>query len=161
MLINFPCLDVNTINFDNLDFKKSWDYMAAYGQSKLANILITQEFARRLPSNVHTYVIDPGFVKTDLFRENPQLMQLPVLSQMYKLGMAGFQKLMCRTVAQGAAPIVNCALNCNEETGLYYGADCKPKKPAKHALNPELAHQLWRVSCDQVGLPLFKEKTTL
>lgn len=97
--------------------------MQAYGQSKLACILFTQELARRLPSNVHTYAVDPGFVKTDLFRENPAMMSLPVISSLYKFSMNVAGKIMFRTAGQGAAPAVYCATNdqASQETGLYYG----------------------------------------
>ena len=153
---------VNSINFDNLSFAKGWNYMEAYGQSKLAIILITQELARRLPPNIHTYAVDPGFVKTDLFRENPAMFQLPVLSQMYKFGMSVSSKIGFRTAAQGAAPIIHCATSpeADVQSGLYY-ADCKPKKPTRAQTDAHMAAQLWKVSCEQVGLPLFKDKTTL
>jgi len=36
------------INFDDLQSEKNYDYMGAYSQSKLANILFTRELAKQL-----------------------------------------------------------------------------------------------------------------
>ena len=53
------------INFDDRDYVK----MAAYGQSKTANVLHAVELDRRLsPLGVHAFAVHPGMVSTDLGR---------------------------------------------------------------------------------------------
>lgn len=48
-----------------------------YHHSKLCNILFTQELARRLKdTNITTYSIHPGTVKTNIFRHMHYLLQL-------------------------------------------------------------------------------------
>lgn len=151
------------IDFDDLLFSnKKWSYMEAYGTSKLAIVTMTIELAKRLPSNVHVYCIDPGFVKTDLFRENPSMFTLPVLSQLYRGGLFVSEKIWFRQPSQGAQPIIHCITSpeADNETGLYYG-DNKPKKCSKIATDPDVAKKLWEVSCDLAGLPLFKNKQQL
>jgi hypothetical protein len=39
------------------------------------------------------------------------------------------------------------------ETGRYYHADGKEKRPAKLANDVELAHKLWQRSAEWTGLP--------
>ena len=57
------------INFNDLQSKKSYSALLAYGQSKLANILFTRSLAKRLKgSNVTTYCLHPGLVRTELAR---------------------------------------------------------------------------------------------
>jgi len=51
------------INFDDIQGKKKYGAMRAYGQSKLANILFTYELARKLEgSGVTSNALNPGFV---------------------------------------------------------------------------------------------------
>ncbi|KAI1308968.1 Retinol dehydrogenase 12 [Halotydeus destructor] len=152
---------VSTIPFDNLDFSKGkWSYMEPYGASKLANILTVTELARRLPANVHTYAVDPGFANTNLFRENPAVASTPVISQVYKFSKSAFTSVACRSAAQGAACVIYCITSASNETGLYY-MDNKVKKPSKAGQDAQLAAKLWEVSCEMVGMPLYKNKTTL
>ena len=56
-------LDINDLNFDSNEF----DGVAAYGCSKLANILFTKELARRL-KNTTTSVLHPGVIETEIWR---------------------------------------------------------------------------------------------
>jgi NAD(P)-dependent dehydrogenase (short-subunit alcohol dehydrogenase family) len=60
------------INFADLQSKQSYSRMGAYAQSKLANILFTQTLAKKLKeTNVTTYSLHPGLVRTDLGRHIP------------------------------------------------------------------------------------------
>ena len=58
-----------SINFDDLQLKRGYRTMKAYGSSKLANILFTRELARRLAvegSEVTANCLHPGVVKTNI-----------------------------------------------------------------------------------------------
>jgi NAD(P)-dependent dehydrogenase (short-subunit alcohol dehydrogenase family) len=57
------------INFDDLQGKTRYSGWRAYQQSKLANILFTQELARQLSgTGVTANALHPGFVNTKIFR---------------------------------------------------------------------------------------------
>lgn len=59
----------NTIHFDDLEHRQNYSAWAAYGASKLANILFTYELARRLAgTKVTVNAVHPGFVNTNFQR---------------------------------------------------------------------------------------------
>ncbi|PNI83930.1 RDH11 isoform 8, partial [Pan troglodytes] len=59
------------IHFHNLQGEKFYNAGLAYCHSKLANILFTQELARRLKgSGVTTYSVHPGTVQSELVRHS-------------------------------------------------------------------------------------------
>eukprot|EP00057_Strongylocentrotus_purpuratus_P007320 XP_011661794.1 PREDICTED: retinol dehydrogenase 12-like [Strongylocentrotus purpuratus] len=53
------------MNFDDIMSTKNYDYIEAYSQSKLANVLFTRELAKRLNgTGVTSYVLHPGGVSS-------------------------------------------------------------------------------------------------
>jgi NAD(P)-dependent dehydrogenase (short-subunit alcohol dehydrogenase family) len=59
------------IDFDDLNREDSYDGRKSYAQSKLANLLFTYEFARRLQgSGVNVNAVDPGGVATRFNKNN-------------------------------------------------------------------------------------------
>ena len=66
-----------SINLDDLEGKRKYWWNTAYGQSKLANVLFTYQLARRLEgTSVTTNALHPGFVATDIGRNNGALVRL-------------------------------------------------------------------------------------
>jgi len=62
------------INFDDLQSEQSYEPWAAYGRSKLANILFSRSLAKCLQgTNVTTNSLHPGMVRTDLARHIPHI----------------------------------------------------------------------------------------
>ena len=62
------------INFDDLNFERSYGRVAAYGQSKLANLMFTYELQRRLARTDSTTIAvaaHPGGSDTELVRNSP------------------------------------------------------------------------------------------
>jgi len=61
---------------------RRWDATAAYGESKLANVLFAQELAQRLPltadQRLTSLCVHPGVVATSLFREFGAAADLPI-----------------------------------------------------------------------------------
>ncbi len=56
-----------SIDFGDLQSSRRYSMMAAYGQSKLANVLFTKELARRLPpAPVSANCLHPGVVGTEI-----------------------------------------------------------------------------------------------
>jgi len=62
------------IRFDDITFEAKYSMAAAYGQSKLANILHARELDRRYRSaGVHAYAVHPGLVRTRIGRDGDSL----------------------------------------------------------------------------------------
>lgn len=110
-----------------------------YAVSKLANVLFTQELARRLDgTGVTAYALHPGVIASDVWRKVPWPVR-PVM------------KLFMKSTEQGAETTVYCATSPDvaQESGQYY-EDRKRTDPSKRA-TPELAAELWRRSEEWVA----------
>jgi NAD(P)-dependent dehydrogenase (short-subunit alcohol dehydrogenase family) len=114
--------------------------MRMYGASKQANILFASEAARRWP-NLVSVSFHPGVVRTRFFAD----------SRLVSLGMrlAPFM----RTPERGADTLVWLTTEAASDlvNGGYY-VDRRLRRPAAHAVDPELAARLWAASCKAVGL---------
>ena len=132
-------------NFENMNGEINYSPFAAYGQSKLANILFIRELAKRLNgTNVTANSLHPGYIWTEIGRN------LPIsLNILYNYIMPHFVK----TSFEGAQTNIHVAVSeeLDGVTGLYFD-DCKEKKPEETALDDEAAKKLWQVSAELVGL---------
>lgn len=64
---------VGKINFGAFRGRKFYLFgLPSYAQSKLANVLFSHDLARRLPKNVTSNAVHPGFVDSDFFRSIPR-----------------------------------------------------------------------------------------
>lgn len=131
-------------DLDDLHSQKSFSSMRVYGGSKLANILFTNELARRLDGrDVGVWSLHPGAVATRLGANNGWLAKLilPPLALFFK------------TPDQGAATsIYLCSEpNVDAANGSYF-VDKKPRKPSRLARDEEAAARLWSESEKMVGL---------
>jgi NAD(P)-dependent dehydrogenase (short-subunit alcohol dehydrogenase family) len=127
------------INFDNLSGERHYDAFTFYGQSKLANLLMSNELARRLAgTNATSNAVHPGIIHTPLMRN--------LSTTVFNLSsMASWP--FSRSVEQGAATqcYVATAPALEGVSGAYF-TDCNPARSSVHARNPELAARLWAVS---------------
>src|SRR4051812_43139868 len=85
------------IEFDNLAGQRSYSPWAAYGQSKLANLLFAKQLAKRLAnegSAVTANSVHPGVIVSGLQRSMPAVQ---------RLSMAVMAPIAFKSVAQGAA----------------------------------------------------------
>jgi NAD(P)-dependent dehydrogenase (short-subunit alcohol dehydrogenase family) len=131
-------------DLDDLQSRKRYSSMRVYGGSKLANILFTNELARRVGNrDMRVWSTHPGAVATRLGANNGGIAKivLPVLALFFK------------TPDQGAATGVHlCAdSGIGAKNGSYF-ADMKPVPLAGRAEDPELARRLWSESEKLVGL---------
>ena len=129
------------INFDNLSGDKGYIPFTFYGQSKLANLLMSNELARRLDgSKATSNAIHPGIIMTPLMRNFGG-----VRATLSKLLSWPFS----RNVQQGAATQCYVATApALEGVSGHYFSDCNPATMSIHGKNPELARRLWTVSED-------------
>jgi dehydrogenase/reductase SDR family protein 13 len=113
---------------------------AEYCVSKLANVLFSNELARRGPKGVTTYSLHPGTVASDVWREVPW-------------GLRQVMKLFMLSNEDGAKTTLYCATSdvVRRETGRYYDKS-REKKASKLAHDEKLARELWERSAAWVGL---------
>ncbi|KAI0192890.1 hypothetical protein EV127DRAFT_335994 [Xylaria flabelliformis] len=149
------------LNFDDLNFeKRKYDGVAAYGQSKLANVYMANEIERRYGSEgLHGWSIHPGGIRTGLQRWNLHdtlvlLKNGPIHSYMYM-----------QNAEQGAATSVWAAVSrdlegkggkyleeCHVSQGIVEGSDSVGPGHAPWIYYEEDAKKLYDVSLRLVGL---------
>jgi NAD(P)-dependent dehydrogenase (short-subunit alcohol dehydrogenase family) len=132
------------IDFENLSGEKGYNAWKFYGQSKLANILMSNELSRRLQGTRATSnAVHPGVIRTNLARNT---------GGFFSSLISVFAKPFERTVEQGAATQCYVAAHpdLQAESGRYF-ADCKQAKPSQDAGREELAARLWQVSEQMTG----------
>mgnify|MGYP003347117488 CR=1 FL=1 len=128
------------IDFETFTRKKNYFIMRAYEQSKLANVLFTNELAERLKgTNVTANSLHPGFVKTQIGNKNASWFSSLFWTIATKLGAI--------SVEDGAKTSVYLASSTEVKniTGKYFDK-CTEKKPSALALNKELGKNLWKKS---------------
>ena len=138
------------IDFDDLNWRtRTYSPLAAYSQSKLANMLFAKELARRetqLESGVCVYCLHPGVVRTELFRHVRD-------TYGYFLFLLGHIFLpFYKTVESGAQTSIFCAVEESLEnvTGKFY-KDCKEIDTSADGDNMEDARRLWDVTEEMVN----------
>ncbi|WP_405959616.1 SDR family NAD(P)-dependent oxidoreductase [Streptomyces sp. NBC_00024] len=141
------------IRFDDLQSERDYSRVAAYGQSKLANLMFTYELQRRLGSLSTTISVaaHPGLANTDLVRNLPAAMRViaPVIGP-----------LMSQKPEMGALPTLRAATDPAVRGGQYYGPDRMGESrghPKVVESSPEshdrtVQQRLWTVSEDLTGV---------
>lgn len=131
------------MNFDDLQMEKGYAGLAAYQQSKLANILFTYELARKLEgSKVTTNVLHPGLIQTNFNRNNGPLMNLAM----------GLLAPFSRKPAEGAQTSIYLASSPEVEgvSGKYFeDSKAVPSSPASY--NRAAAERLWQLSLEMIA----------
>jgi len=141
------------IHFDDLQWERSYNRVAAYGQAKLANLLFTYELQRRLASHETTIAAaaHPGGSKTELARNLPGWTQ-PIYSVL--------EPLVAQDAATGALPTLRAATDPAVLGGQYYGPDGfgqmrgypKVVQSSKKSHDVDLQRRLWAVSEELTGV---------
>ena len=141
------------IHFDDLQWERSYGRAAAYGQSKLANLMFTYELQRRLTSLGTTIAVaaHPGISNTELARSTPAVLRVPV---------SWLAPLIAQRPEMGALPTLRAATDPSVTGGQYYGPGNRgqvrgyPKVVSSSADSHDLATQqrLWAVSEELTGV---------
>lgn len=135
------------INRNDLNSEKSYNKYKAYSQSKLANILFTQELAKRLKgSNVTVNAVHPGVVKTELGRHL-------VHSYLKKL-IEPFTYYFFKTSKSGAQTTIRLAVDSelDKVTGQYFADCCLQQVYRAARKNNNDAEWLWKESAKMTRL---------
>ncbi|CAB9531776.1 Dehydrogenase/reductase SDR family member on chromosome X homolog [Seminavis robusta] len=143
------------LDLDNLNGEKEYSQWGSYGQSKLENILFTQELQRRADAegiSLTATSLHPGAVNTDLARNMMggekvwyEKKERGPTNAMENILQATINKTLL-TPEQGAATQVYlAATNDAEEKGKFY-SDLKPQKLPAFATDEQMAKALWEQS---------------
>lgn len=128
-----------SIDFDNFRLEKPYNNWREYSQSKLADIIFTLEFEKRLRANncqTISLAAHPGFSKTDLQKNMDKAM---------------LDSLELMTAKDGAQPTLAACLRPEAKGGQYWGPDGHNEQKGKPALakidvaalNEDLNAKLW------------------
>ena len=138
------------INFDDLQSERSYNRVAAYSQSKLANLMFTYELQRRLSGAGTTIAVaaHPGLADTELTRNTPAIAAF------------FYARLISQKPAMGALPTLRAATDPGVLGGQYYGPGGifgtrgYPKLAASSRQSHDTAIQrrLWTVSEELTGV---------
>nr|CAB3265507.1 retinol dehydrogenase 14-like [Phallusia mammillata] len=139
-----------SMNFDDLNSSKNYDAWAAYGQSKLANILFCRHLAKQLEgTGVTVNSVHPGSVKTDLQRhlDSPGNFFMKTFVKLHRLIMSW------KTAEHGAQTSIYCAIapELADVTARYF-SDCHVENESNAAKNDADAEKLWNISIEMAKL---------
>ncbi|SDE41612.1 SDR family NAD(P)-dependent oxidoreductase [Auraticoccus monumenti] len=141
------------IHFEDLQWERSYSRVAAYGQSKLANLMFTYELQRRLAPRGTTIAVaaHPGLSNTELTRSTPRALRVPV---------AWLTPLLTQEAEMGALPTLRAATDPAVSGGQYYGPGGRgevrgyPRLVGSSAGSHDQSAQqrLWRISEELTGV---------
>jgi NAD(P)-dependent dehydrogenase (short-subunit alcohol dehydrogenase family) len=141
-----------SIDMDDLQSKKRYKFMGAYGQAKLALVMFTYELARRLQgTGVTANCLHPGFVATNIGQSGVGPAGRVVVKVIFSgLGISP---------EEGAKTSIYLATSPEVEgvTGKYFVKSI-PKRSAAISYDESLQRQLWEESARLVKLALLEEK---
>ncbi|KAG8198980.1 hypothetical protein JTE90_001780 [Oedothorax gibbosus] len=139
----FSYITKDNISEDRLSPKSGFYSIIAYNDSKLCNILFSNELNKRLSSkNVFSNAVHPGNLVSSY---------LPRSWWLYRLLFA-FVRPFTKSLAQAASTSVYCtaAHELNGVGGMYFN-NCFRCRPSKAAEDEDLAQKLWDLSESMVA----------
>ncbi len=136
------------LNWEDIQLRRHYNPLRAYGQTKLANVLFTLELDQRLraDSHVRAFAADPGLVNTEIGLKSNSFLARWAWDLRRRGGI---------TPEESAKGIVFLATEPSiQDASAIYWKHGKPKAPSTQALNTEAAGQLWRLSAQMCGLDI-------
>ena len=137
------------MNFDDLQGRQRYSGMAAYRQSKFANVLFTYELARRLAgTGVTVNAVNPGLVATRFGFNNFGFIPARIVNLLTRLyGVVGIN------AEQGAQTSIYLATSPEVEvvSGKYF-EKLTAVPSSEESYDPSIAKRLWQVSEVMTGL---------
>ena len=148
---------IGQINFDDLQFEKKYRPAAAYGQSKLANLMFAFELQRRSDAKgwgLLSNAAHPGYALTSLIPNGPGTKGL---NYQFSRLLALF---LSQSPAEGALPTLFAATAAEARPGGYYGPNGTLEligtpgiaRSSRRAQDEATAQRLWDVSEQLTGV---------
>jgi NAD(P)-dependent dehydrogenase (short-subunit alcohol dehydrogenase family) len=135
-----------TLDFEDLGFERRYSIMRAYSRSKLANVLFSNELARRLAgTGVTSNSLHPGSVDTRIWSGAP-LWAKPLIQFVFRPFFISAE--------QGGSYVVRLVVQpeLSDVSGKYFDKAVMTA-PSPLASDEALAKRLWDVSASMVKLP--------
>lgn len=151
------------LNFDDLQFRGSYNPMKSYGQSKLADLMLSFELDRRLRtkgSSILCVAAHPGVARTNLLQNGDFGAAAKAVRKVAGVAM----ELFLNSGVQGARPTLFAATAAEAQGGGYYGpqgfqeirgGDVGPARVAAQARDEDAAKRLWKVCEDLTGVVML------
>ena len=132
--------NLGKIDYDSFRGREKYSATSAYAQSKLANVMFSNELARRLPGSVTSNALHPGGVDSEIYRHMPSLL--------YR-----FLRLFLISPQRSGAYIANMAVDDQwfGRTGNFTSAH-GPLPVAPRSRNLEKCETLYEESCRLTGV---------
>lgn len=143
----------SAIDFDDLAFRNGYNRVAAYGRSKLANLLFTYELERRLRkagAATRALAAHPGVAATELVRNSPAALRW----------LAEMTSPLLQSPLMGALATLRAATDPSAAGGQYYGPSGLGEfmghpvlvQSSRRSHDESLQRQLWRASEELTGV---------
>lgn len=146
-------MGLKRINFEDMQWEKSYGPWKAYCQSKLGNLLFMLELNRRSAAagiSLLSNAAHPGYARTNLQTTGPGISHNPVRNAIERV----MEFTMSQDAARGALPTLRAATEPDVSTGSYYAPErmfhlkgdsvlVSLPKPAQDEI---AARRLWEVS---------------
>lgn len=150
---------MGSIRFDDLQWERGYRKWAAYGQSKLANLLFTYELQRKLSAtaaNVISVACHPGYAATNLQTAGPRMEGATFMESLSEFA----NRVAAQSAAMGALPTLYAATAPDIRGGDYIGPDGvgelwgNPKKVQSNRRSHDTAAaaKLWEISEKLTGV---------
>jgi NAD(P)-dependent dehydrogenase (short-subunit alcohol dehydrogenase family) len=131
------------LNWEDIGYKKNYKLFDTYNQSKLCNIVLTYELAKRINgSKVTVNCLNPGPVKTELARD-----MSPAFKFIGKLFFPSPEKATATAIYLASSPEVKGV------TAKYF-SKCKPIASSTTSSDPEVGKKLWTLCAKMTGVDL-------
>ncbi len=147
------------INFQDIHSSRRYSRLAAYSQSKLANLLFTYELQRRAGDagwDLTALAAHPGYSATNLQFAGIGLEENPAMGLVSRLGNAVF----AQSAEAGALPLLYAAVSPDAPPGAFIGPDGPFEmrgsptlvEPSAAARDEIAARRLWELSEELTGI---------
>jgi NAD(P)-dependent dehydrogenase (short-subunit alcohol dehydrogenase family) len=134
------------LKWNDIQLRRGYNCLLAYKQTKLANVLFSAEFNRRLgsTSKLRAFAADPGLVFTEMgFKGNPALARW----------VWGLRRRSGVSPEESARGVVYLATEPSiQNAPQLYWKDSHPKNPNPYALVEDAARRLWNLSEQMCGI---------
>jgi NAD(P)-dependent dehydrogenase (short-subunit alcohol dehydrogenase family) len=134
----------------------------SYAQSKLANVLFTNELQRRSDAaglgltcvSVHPGTVDTGLGRNLIGEDTPGKLKRGEATMWERafMGLAEIARLFAKTPEQGADSQIWLASGMGDNVASKYFVDCKEQSLGKYATDEVAAKKLWEESEEKSGM---------